>query len=66
MKLYTEEQLLDICQSVAEKFVADSLSTESVKEKVNYYGYSKIEIDIETIEDKLNNDNVDVIKVQAI
>ena len=30
MKLYTEEQLFDICQSVAEKICANSLPTESI------------------------------------
>ena len=29
-KLYTEEQLFDICQSVAEKMCANSLPKESV------------------------------------
>ena len=59
MKLYTEEQLFDICQSVAEKMCANSLPRESVIDKCKYYGHSKNEIDIESIKElfaKLTND----------
>lgn len=62
-KLYTEEQLFDICQSVAEKMCANSLPKESVIDKCKYYGHSKIQIDIETIKESMNDDNIDVINV---
>ncbi len=63
MKLYTEEQLLDICKSVAEKACAYSLDDEFIKDNCDYYGYTKIEIDISTISDDIENDNIDIIKV---
>ena len=66
MKLYTEEQLFDICQSVAEKMCANSLQEESVIEKCKYYGHSKIEIDIETIKELMDDDDVDIINVMAV
>ena len=66
MKLYTEEQLFDICQSVAEKMCANSLPEESIIEKCKYYGYSKIEIDIDTIKELMDNDDIDVINVVVV
>lgn len=63
MKLYTEEQLFDICKSVAEKACANSLNEDWVKENCNYYGYSKIEIDINTIKHLIEDDDVEKIKV---
>jgi hypothetical protein len=63
MKLYTEEELFDICQSVAEKMCANSLPTESIIEKCKYYGHSKIEIDINTIKNLMEDDDIDVINV---
>ena len=66
MKLYTEEQLFDICQSVTEKMCATSLPKESVIEKCKYYGYSKIEIDIDTIQKLMEDDDIDVINVAII
>ena len=66
MKLYTEEQLFDICQSVAEKMCANSFPTESIIDKCLYYGYSKIEIDINTIKDLMDDDDVDIINVVVV
>jgi len=66
MKLYTEEQLFDICQSVSEKMCANSLPRESVIDKCMYYGHSKIEIDIDTIQKLMEDDDVDVIKVAVV
>ena len=66
MKLYTEEQLFDICKSVAEKMCASYLPKESIIDKCQYYGYSKIEIDISTIKDMMNDDNVDIINVAIV
>ena len=63
MKLYTEEQLLDICKSVAEKACANSLDEDWIKDKCEYYGYSKIEIDINTINDDIENDDIEAIRV---
>ena len=63
MKLYTEEQLFDICQSLAEKMCANALPEEVIIENCKYYGHSKIEIDIETIKGLMDDDNIDVINV---
>lgn len=64
MKLYTEEQLFNICQSVAEKMCANSLPQESIIEKCKYYGYSKIEIDNDTIQNLMNDDDIEIINVE--
>ena len=66
MKLYTEEKLFNICQSVAEKMCANSLPIESIIDKCKYYGHSKIEIDIETIKELMNDDNVNKINVVVV
>jgi len=66
MKLYTEEQLFEICQSVAEKMCANSLPKESIIDKCKYYGHSKIEINIETIKDLMEDDSVEKINVVAV
>ena len=63
MKLYTEEQLLDICQSVAEKACANSLSKSFIKDSCDYYGYSKIEIDLDTIKHFIDDDNINKINL---
>ncbi len=65
MKLYTEEQLLEICKSVAEKACAGSLSDEWVKDQCDYYGYSKIEIDIDinAFKKDVEDDEIEVINV---
>lgn len=61
MKLYTEEQLFDICQSVAEKMCANSLPKEVIINKCRHYGNSKIEIDNESINGVINNIDDDTI-----
>ena len=66
MKLYTEEQLHDICQSVAEKCCANPIDIEIIIDKCNYYGYSKIEIDINSIKDLMEDDDIDVINVVVV
>jgi len=63
MKLYTEKQLLDICKSVAEKACANSLDENWVKEECEYYGYTKIEIDMNTIHHDIENDHIKTITV---
>ena len=65
MKLYTEQQLFDICQSVAEKMCANSLPIDVIVEKCQYYGHSKIEIKDENIEELLENDGIDLIRVRV-
>ena len=66
MKLYTEKQLFDICHSVAEKICATSIPIENVIEKCKYYGHSKIEINIDTIKDLMDDDNTENIKVEIV
>ena len=67
MKLYTEEQLLDICKSVAEKACANGLDEEWIKDKCEDYGYSKIEVtDPLTLEFLMEDNNVDTILVEII
>jgi formyltetrahydrofolate synthetase len=63
MKLYTEQQLIDICQSVAEKMCSAPLNTETIIEHCNYYGHSKIKIDINAIQQLMNDDTGAVINV---
>ena len=65
VKLYTEDQLLEICHSVAEKTISTSIPIESIKEKCDDYGYSKIEIDINTISEAMENDAIETISVMA-
>ena len=64
MKLYTEEQFLDACKSVAEKACAYSLDEDWIKEQCEYYGYTKFFIDLyDNLEDKMNDDDVNDIEL---
>lgn len=62
MKVYTEEQLLDICQSVAEKVCAYSISTDTIKDYCEYFENTKLNLIVtDSIKKKINNDDVEKI-----
>lgn len=64
MELYTKEQLLDICQSVAEKACANSLPAEWVKENCEYYGWTKLHTDItKSMQSDIDDDNIEKIEL---
>lgn len=56
MRLYTEDQLFEICQYVAEKACANSLSERWVKEECKSVGGTVIEIEDEFIKSDVEND----------
>jgi len=67
MKLYTEKQLWEICKDVAEKVAATSVSEESIKEKCDDYGHSKIIVtDPDSLKHLMEDDEIDTIPVEII
>jgi len=63
MKLYTEEELLYIVQSVAEKACANSLPDDYIKREIDYFGSPKLMIS-ESVEELMNDDEVETIELK--
>ena len=68
MKLYTEKQLLDICQSVAEKACANSLPESFIKDSCDYYGHSKLHLvgfTEQDFQDLMDDDDITTLNVNT-
>lgn len=57
MKLYTEAQLHDICQSVASKCCANDIPMETIIDRCNQYGHSQVFIEDEPLQTIVKNDD---------
>ena len=69
MKLYTEKQLLDICQSVAEKACANSLPESFIKNSCDYYGNSKMRLigfTEQEFQNIMDDDDIEMITVKLM
>lgn len=65
MKLYTEEQTIQIATDIAEKLVSNNIDSEMIRYLFDYYGdYSKLELDLtDDLKDSMDDDGVREIEI---